>query len=35
MLENLGNRFQDIFKKIRGHGKLSDSNIKEKLKCLF
>ena len=32
MLENLGNRFQDIFKKIRGHGKLSDSNIKDALR---
>ena len=32
MLENLGNRFQDIFKKVRGHGKLSESNIKEALR---
>lgn len=32
MLENLGNRFQDIFKKIRGHGKLSEDNIKEALR---
>ena len=32
MLENLGNRFQDIFKKIRGHGKLSESNIKDALR---
>ena len=32
MLENLGNRFQDIFKKVRGHGKLSESNIKDALK---
>ena len=32
MLENLGNRFQDIFKKVRGHGKLSEENIKEALK---
>ncbi|MFK4785966.1 signal recognition particle protein [Fusobacterium sp. MFO224] len=32
MLENLGNRFQDIFKKVRGHGKLSEDNIKEALK---
>lgn len=32
MLENLGNRFQDIFKKVRGHGKLSEDNVKEALK---
>lgn len=32
MLENLGNRFQDIFKKIRGHGRLSDTNIKDALR---
>lgn len=32
MLENLGNRFQDIFKKIRGHGKLSGTNIKDALR---
>ena len=32
MLENLGNRFQDIFKKIRGHGKLSEANIKDALR---
>ncbi len=32
MLENLGNRFQDIFKKIRGHGRLSESNIKDVLR---
>ena len=32
MLENLGNRFQDIFKKIRGHGKLSEINIKDALR---
>ena len=32
MLENLGNRFQDIFKKVRGHGKLSESNIKDALR---
>lgn len=32
MLENLGSRFQDIMKKVRGHGKLSESNIKEALK---
>ncbi|MGL4947625.1 MAG: signal recognition particle protein [Cetobacterium sp.] len=32
MLENLGNRFQDIMKKVRGHGKLSESNIKEALR---
>lgn len=32
MLDNLGSRFQDIFKKVRGHGKLSESNIKDALK---
>ena len=32
MLENLGNRFQDIFKKIRGRGRLSESNIKDALR---
>ena len=32
MLQNLGNRFQDIFKKVRGHGKLSEDNVKEALK---
>ncbi|MCI5725774.1 MULTISPECIES: signal recognition particle protein [Fusobacterium] len=32
MLENLGNRFQDIFKKVRGHGRLSEDNIKEALR---
>ena len=32
MLENLGNRFQDIFKKIRGQGRLSESNIKDALR---
>ncbi|WP_339012161.1 signal recognition particle protein [Fusobacterium animalis] len=32
MLENLGNRFQDIFKKIRGHGKISETNIKDALR---
>lgn len=31
-IENLGNRFQDIFKKIRGHGKLSETNIKDALR---
>ena len=32
MLENLGNRFQSIFKKVRGQGKLTESNIKDALK---
>jgi signal recognition particle subunit SRP54 len=32
MLDNLGERFQNIFKKVRGHGKLSEANIKEALK---
>ncbi len=32
MLENLGNRFQSIFKKVRGQSKLTESNIKDALK---
>ncbi|OQY06865.1 MAG: signal recognition particle protein [Fusobacteriia bacterium 4572_132] len=32
MLDNLGNRFQNIFKKVKGHGKLTDKNIKDALK---
>lgn len=32
MLENLGNKFQNIFKKVRGHGRLSEDNIKEALR---
>lgn len=32
MLDNLGSRFQEIFKKVRSHGKLSESNIKDALK---
>ncbi|MGL4402479.1 MAG: signal recognition particle protein [Fusobacteriaceae bacterium] len=32
MLENLGKRFQDVFKKVRGHGKMSEANVKEALK---
>lgn len=32
MLDNLGSRFQEIFKKVKGHGKLSESNIKDALK---
>ena len=32
MLDNLSSRFQDIFKKVRGHGKLSEENIKEALR---
>ena len=32
MLDNLGSRFQEIFKKVRGQGKLSESNIKDALK---
>lgn len=32
MLDNLGNRFGEIFKKIRGHGKLSEENIQNALK---
>ena len=32
MLDNLGSRFQEIFKKVRGHGKLSESNIKDALR---
>ena len=32
MLDNLGSRFQDIVKKIKGHGKLSESNISDALR---
>ena len=32
MLENLGNRFQAVLKKVRGHGRLSESNIKDALR---
>lgn len=32
MLDNLSSRFQEIFKKVRGHGKLSESNIKDALR---
>ena len=32
MLENLGNRVQSIFKKVRGQGKLTESNIKDALR---
>ncbi|WP_319202866.1 signal recognition particle protein [uncultured Ilyobacter sp.] len=32
MLDNLGTRFQEIFKKVKGHGKLSEDNIKSALK---
>ena len=32
MLDNLGNKFQGIFKKIKGHGKLTEDNIKAALK---
>jgi len=32
MLDNLGNRFQDIFKKVKGHGKLTDKNIRDALR---
>jgi signal recognition particle subunit SRP54 len=32
MLDNLGNKFQSIFKKVRGHGKLTEDNIKAALK---
>lgn len=32
MLDNLSSRFQEIFKKVRGHGKLSENNIKDALK---
>ena len=32
MLDNLGNRFQEIFKKVKGHGKLNEDNIKAALK---
>lgn len=32
MLDNLGTRFQEIFKKVKGHGKLTEENIKAALK---
>ncbi|MBZ4682686.1 MAG: signal recognition particle subunit (srp54) [Fusobacteriales bacterium] len=32
MLDNLGNRFQEIFKKVRGNGVLNENNIKDALK---
>ncbi|MCK5780705.1 MAG: signal recognition particle protein [Psychrilyobacter sp.] len=32
MLDSLGSRFQGIFKKVRGHGKLTEDNIKAALK---
>lgn len=32
MLDNLGGRFQAIFKKVKGHGKLNEDNIKAALK---
>lgn len=32
MLDSLGSRFQEIFKKVRGHGKLTEDNIKAALK---
>lgn len=32
MLDNLGNRFQEIFKKVKGQGKLNEENIKAALK---
>jgi len=32
MLNNLSDKLQDIFKKVRGHGKLSETNIKDALR---
>ena len=32
MLDNLGSKFQGIFKKVRGHGRLTEDNIKAALK---
>lgn len=32
MFENLEDRFQDIFKKVRGHGTLNEKNIKDTLR---
>jgi signal recognition particle subunit SRP54 len=32
MLENLGGRFRDIVKKVKGHGKLTEDNVKAILK---
>ena len=32
MFNNLGDRFKDIFKKVRGQGKLTESNMKDALR---
>ncbi len=32
MLDNLGNRFQDIFKKVKGNGVLNEKNIQDALR---
>ena len=32
MFNNLGDRFQDIFKKVSGQGKLTEANIKDALR---
>ena len=32
MFNNLGDRFKDIFKKVRGRGKLTESNMKDALR---
>lgn len=32
MFENLSDRLNDVFKKLRGHGKLSEENIKEAMR---
>lgn len=32
MLDNLSNRFKDIFQKVRGHGKMNEDNIKSALR---
>lgn len=32
MFDNLGNKLNDIFKKVRGHGKISEENVSETLK---
>jgi Signal recognition particle GTPase len=32
MLDSLGSRFQDIVKKIKGNGKLSETNISDALR---
>jgi hypothetical protein len=32
MFDSLSGRFQDVFKNLRGHGKISDSNVSDALR---